>query len=109
MRSMQLLGQDYRVKWRSASETVLGDGTKRVLNPCEILQVGDLTGPGRTTPSVANRVTARVRWPVDANTQTLFQAWIWLGLTLIQSRRLYSAHDLVTPMAGSTLIRIKGA
>ena len=41
-------------------EIGIGDGTKRVLNPGDILQVEDLTGKGHTTRSVGNRVTASV-------------------------------------------------
>ena len=39
-------------------EIGIGDGTKRVLDPGDILQVEDLTGKGHTTRSVGNRVTA---------------------------------------------------
>ena len=41
-------------------EIGIGDGTKRVLNPGDILQVEDLTGQGHTTRSVGNRITASV-------------------------------------------------
>ncbi len=41
-------------------EIGLGDGTKRMFNPGEILQVEDLTGQGHTTRSVGNRITASV-------------------------------------------------
>ena len=41
-------------------EIGIGDGTKRVLNPGDILQVEDLTGQGHTTRSVGNRITAYV-------------------------------------------------
>ncbi len=41
-------------------EIGIGDGTKRVLDPGDILQVEDLTGKGHTTRSVGNRVTASV-------------------------------------------------
>ncbi len=41
-------------------EIGIGDGTKRVLNPGDILQVEDLTGQGHTTRSLGNRVTASV-------------------------------------------------
>ena len=39
-------------------EIGIGDSTKRVLDPRDILQVEDLTGKGHTTRSVGNRVTA---------------------------------------------------
>ncbi len=39
----------------------IGDGAKRVLNPGEILQVGNLTGPGQATRSGCNRVSASLR------------------------------------------------
>ena len=41
-------------------EIGIGDGTKRLLNPGDILQVEDLTGQGHTTRSVGNRITASV-------------------------------------------------
>ena len=41
-------------------EIGIGDGTKRVLEPGDILQVEDLTGQGHTTRSVGNRITASV-------------------------------------------------
>ena len=41
-------------------EIGIGDGTKRVLDPGDILQVEDLTGQGHTTRSVGDRVTASV-------------------------------------------------
>ena len=41
-------------------EIGVGDGTKRTLNPGDILQVEDLTGQGHTTRSVGNRVSASV-------------------------------------------------
>ena len=41
-------------------EIGIGDGTKRTLNPGDILQVEDLTGQGHTTRSVGNRVSASV-------------------------------------------------
>ena len=44
-------------------EIGVGDGTKRVLNPGDILQVEDLTGQGHTTRSVGNRVSASVPLP----------------------------------------------
>ena len=44
-------------------EIGIGDGTKRVLNPGDILQVEDLTGQGHTTRSVGNRITASVPLP----------------------------------------------
>ena len=44
-------------------EIGIGDGSKRMLNPGDILQVEDLTGQGHTTRSVGNRVTATVPLP----------------------------------------------
>ncbi len=44
-------------------EIGIGDGTKRMLNPGDILQVEDLTGQGHTTRSVGNRVSASVPLP----------------------------------------------
>ena len=44
-------------------EIGVGDGTKRVLDPGDILQVEDLTGQGHTTRSVGNRVSASVPLP----------------------------------------------
>jgi quercetin dioxygenase-like cupin family protein len=41
-------------------EIGIGDGTKRVLDPGDILQVEDLTGQGHTTRSVGNRVSASI-------------------------------------------------
>ena len=38
----------------------IGDGTKRMLNPGDILRVEDLTGQGHTTRSVGNRISASV-------------------------------------------------
>ena len=41
-------------------EIGIGDGTKRMFNPGDILQVEDLSGQGHTTRSVGNRITASV-------------------------------------------------
>ncbi len=41
-------------------EIGIGDGTKRMLDPGDILQVEDLTGQGHTTRSVGNRITVSV-------------------------------------------------
>ena len=41
-------------------EIGIGDGSKRVLDPGDILQVEDLTGQGHTTRSVGVRVSASV-------------------------------------------------
>ena len=90
-------------------ENGIEDGTKRVVNPGEILKVRDLTGPGHAIRSVGNRLSARVRRPVNVTTKTLFQVWICLGWTSIRRQRLYLAHDLVTPMARPTLIRRREA
>jgi hypothetical protein len=45
-------------------EIGVGDGTKRMFNPGDILQVEDLTGQGHTTRSVGNRVSVSVPLPV---------------------------------------------
>ena len=44
-------------------EIGIGDGTKRLLNPGDFLQVEDLTGQGHTTRSVGVRLTASVPLP----------------------------------------------
>ena len=41
-------------------EIGVGDGTKRILDPGDILQVEDLTGQGHTTRSIGQRVVASV-------------------------------------------------
>ncbi len=41
-------------------EIGIGDGTKRMFNPGDILQVEDLAGQGHTTRSVGNRIAASV-------------------------------------------------
>ena len=41
-------------------EIGIGDGTKRVLDPGDILQVEDVTGQGHTTRSIGNRISASV-------------------------------------------------
>ena len=41
-------------------ESGVGDGTKRILNPGDILQVEDVTGQGHTTRSLGQRVVASV-------------------------------------------------
>ncbi len=41
-------------------EIGIGDGSKRVLDPGDILRVEDLTGQGHTTRSLGNRVSASV-------------------------------------------------
>ena len=41
-------------------EIGIGDGTKRVLDAGDILQVKDLTGQGHTTRSVGRRIVASV-------------------------------------------------
>ena len=41
-------------------EIGVGDGTKRILDPGDILQVEDLTGQGHTTRSLGQRVVASV-------------------------------------------------
>ena len=44
-------------------EIGIGDGSKRMFNPGDILQVEDLTGQGHTTRSVGDRVSASVALP----------------------------------------------
>ena len=41
-------------------EIGIGDGSKRMFNPGDILQVEDLTGQGHTTRSVGERISASV-------------------------------------------------
>ena len=41
-------------------EIGIGDGTKRMFDPGDILQVEDLTGQGHTTRSVGERIVASV-------------------------------------------------
>ena len=44
-------------------EIGIGDGSKRLLYPGDILQVEDVTGQGHTTRSVGDRVSASVPLP----------------------------------------------
>ena len=44
-------------------EIGIGDGSKRMFNPGDILQVEDLTGQGHTTRSVGARISASVALP----------------------------------------------
>ena len=44
-------------------EIGIGDGTKRMFNPGDILQVEDLNGQGHTTRSVGERISASVALP----------------------------------------------
>ena len=44
-------------------EIGIGDGSKRMLDPGDILQVEDLTGQGHTTRSVGDRLSASVPLP----------------------------------------------
>ena len=52
--------RQYVIVLSGQMEIGIGDGTKRMLNPGDILQVEDLTGQGHTTRSVGNRVSASV-------------------------------------------------
>ena len=44
-------------------EIGIGDGSERIFNPGDILQVEDLTGQGHTTRSVGERISASVALP----------------------------------------------
>jgi hypothetical protein len=44
-------------------EIGIGDGSNRLLDPGDILQVEDVTGQGHTTRSVGDRVSASVPLP----------------------------------------------
>ena len=52
--------RQYVIVLSGQMEIGIGDGTKRMLSPGDILQVEDLTGQGHTTRSVGNRVSASV-------------------------------------------------
>ena len=52
--------RQYVIVLSGQMEIGIGDGSKRMLNPGDILQVEDLTGQGHTTRSVGNRVSASV-------------------------------------------------
>ncbi len=52
--------RQYVIVLAGQMEIGIGDGTKRMLNPGDILQVEDLTGQGHTTRSVGNRVSGSV-------------------------------------------------
>jgi quercetin dioxygenase-like cupin family protein len=52
--------RQYVIVLAGQMEIGIGDGTKRMLNPGDILQVEDLTGQGHTTRSVGNRISASV-------------------------------------------------
>ena len=52
--------RQYVIVLSGQMEIGIGDGTKRMFNPGDILQVEDLTGQGHTTRSVGNRVAASV-------------------------------------------------
>ena len=55
--------RQYVIVLSGQMEIGIGDGTKRVLNPGDILQVEDLNGQGHTTRSVGTRVSAAVPLP----------------------------------------------
>ena len=50
----------YVITLSGQMEIGIGDGTKRMFNPGDILQVEDLDGQGHTTRSVGDRITASV-------------------------------------------------
>jgi quercetin dioxygenase-like cupin family protein len=50
----------YVVVLSGQMEIGIGDGTKRMLDPGDILQVEDLTGQGHTTRSVGIRISASI-------------------------------------------------
>lgn len=50
----------YVITLSGQMEIGIGDGTKRMFNPGDILQVEDLDGQGHTTRSVGERITASV-------------------------------------------------
>jgi hypothetical protein len=50
----------YVITLSGQMEIGIGDGTKRMFNPGDILQVEDLTGQGHTTRSVGERISASV-------------------------------------------------
>ena len=52
--------RQYVIVLSGQMEIGIGDGTKRMLNPGDILQVEDLTGQGHTTRSVGNRSSVSV-------------------------------------------------
>ena len=52
--------RQYVIVLSGQMEIGIGDGSKRMFNPGDILQVEDLTGQGHTTRSVGNRVAASV-------------------------------------------------
>ncbi len=52
--------RQYVIVLAGQMEIGIGDGTKRMLNQGDILQVEDLTGQGHTTRSVGNRVSVSV-------------------------------------------------
>ena len=52
--------RQYVIVLSGQMEIGIGDGTKRMFNPGDILQVEDLTGQGHTTRSLGNRVAASV-------------------------------------------------
>jgi quercetin dioxygenase-like cupin family protein len=56
--------KQYIILLAGQMEIGVGDGTKRMFNPGDILQVEDLTGQGHTTRSVGNRVSVSVPLPV---------------------------------------------
>ncbi len=55
--------RELKVALSGQMETGIGDGSKRIFNPGDILQVEDLTGQGHTTRSVGERISASVALP----------------------------------------------
>tara|TARA_B100000809_G_scaffold120320_1_gene118601 strand:- start:7782 stop:7958 length:177 start_codon:yes stop_codon:yes gene_type:complete len=55
--------RELKVALSGEMEIGIGDGSKRMFNPGDILQVEDLTGQGHTTRSVDERISASVALP----------------------------------------------
>ncbi len=53
--------RQYVIVLSGQMEIGIGDGTKRMLNPGDILQVEDLTGQGHTTQSESTQLAAQLR------------------------------------------------
>ena len=55
--------RELKVALSGQMEIEIGDESKRMFNPGDILQVEDLTGQGHTTRSVGERISASVALP----------------------------------------------
>jgi len=55
--------RELKVALSGQMEIGIGDGSNRLLDPGDILQVEDLTGQGHTTRSVGERISASVALP----------------------------------------------